>query len=237
MHTTILMLLVATLALDALHADEPRQQTARLEATQKVELNYLRYLPPNYDKQDSWPLLLFLHGAGERGEDLDLVKVHGPPKLISQGTDFPFIVISPQSPKDRWWRPNELTALLDDVAKNYKVDEDRICVTGLSMGGFGTWALAAYTPRRFAALAPICGGGEPYWARRFKHVPTWVFHGGQDKGRSAQACGRHGCRDEERRRQPENHRLSRCRSRLLDRHLRQPGVLRVVAQAETEARG
>ena len=181
MRTAVFILLSVYFVIGTLEAAEPRQQSARLEATQKVELNYLRYLPPGYDEKESWPLMLFLHGAGERGEDLELVKVHGPPKLIAQGKDFPFIVIAPQSPKNRWWRPHELTALLDDVVKNYKVDENRICVTGLSMGGFGTWSLAGHTPERFAALAPICGGGEPYWTRRFKHVPTWVFHGAQDK--------------------------------------------------------
>jgi predicted peptidase len=148
----------------------------------KVEMDYLLALPKGYDKQDAWPLVLFLHGAGERGDNLELVKKHGPPKLIGDGKEFPFIVVSPQCPKDVWWEPIELTALLDQVIKTHKVDEDRIYVTGLSMGGFGTWRLAALTPNRFAAIAPICGGGEEYWARRFSHVPTWAFHGAKDKG-------------------------------------------------------
>ena len=109
------------------------------------------------------------------------MKKHGPPKLISDGKDFPFIVVSPQCPKDVWWEPIELTALLDHMIKTHKIDEDRIYVTGLSMGGFGTWRLAAFIPDRFAAIAPICGGGEPYWARRFAHLPTWAFHGAKDE--------------------------------------------------------
>ncbi len=158
------------------------QQPVNLKTQVEVEMDYLLYLPKHYDKQKSWPLLLFLHGAGERGDDLELVKKHGPPKLIAKGKEFPFIVVSPQCSADVWWEPIELTALLDKIIDTHNVDEDRIYVTGLSMGGFGTWRLAAYTPDRFAAIAPICGGGEAYWARRFRHLPTWAFHGAKDKG-------------------------------------------------------
>ncbi len=121
---------------------------------------YLLYLPEGYAEQEaSWPLLLFLHGAGERGDSLALVNVHGPPKLIEQGQGFPFIVVSPQCPEDQRWSVKTLDKLLNDIVAQYRVDEDRIYVTGLSMGGFGTWNLAARFPHRFAAIAPICGGG------------------------------------------------------------------------------
>lgn len=162
--------------------DDPAQVSRRLDTTIPVQMDYLLALPEGYEQQDSWPLLLFLHGSGERGSDLELVKKHGPPRLIAEGRRFPFIVVSPQCPQNRTWEPLELSALLDDLMKNYKVDKDRICVTGLSMGGFGTWALAAHFPNRFAAIAPICGGGERLWARRFRHVPTWAFHGAKDEG-------------------------------------------------------
>ena len=145
-------------------------------------MGYLLYLPKDYETKECWPVVLFLHGSGERGDDLELVKKHGPPKLISEGKQFPFIVLSPQCPKDATWEPLKLTALLDEVVRNQKVDEDQICVTGLSMGGFGTWELAAYSPKRFAAISPICGGGEPRWAKRFAHLPTWAFHGAKDEG-------------------------------------------------------
>jgi predicted peptidase len=164
-------------------AEEPtggEQRGAHLDTTIRVEMDYLLYLPKGYEKKKSWPLLLFLHGSGERGDDLELVKKHGPPKLIGQGKSFPFIVVSPQCRADSRWEPFELTALLDDLEKKYKVDKDRIYVTGLSMGGFGTWALAAHTPERFAAIVPICGGGETRWARRYGKLPVWVFHGGKD---------------------------------------------------------
>jgi len=158
-----------------------RQQKASLESEVHIAMGYLIYLPPDYDKKDAWPLLLFLHGAGERGNDLELVKKHGPPKLIEAGQDFPMVVVSPQCPSDQWWEPVSLSALLDEITAKHRIDKDRVYVTGLSMGGFGTWALAAHTPDRFAAIAPICGGGEPITARRIKHIPAWVFHGAKDQ--------------------------------------------------------
>lgn len=157
------------------------QRPAHLETTVTVNIDYLLYLPKDYDEQESWPLVMFLHGAGERGDNLELVKVHGPPKLISEGREFPFIVVSPQCPKNSRWYPFELTALLDELTAKLKVDEDRIYVTGLSMGGFGTWSLAAHTPDRFAAIVPICGGGERFIARYIKDIPVWVFHGAKDR--------------------------------------------------------
>ena len=153
-----------------------------LKTTACVSMKYLLYLPKDYDGKKKFPLVLFLHGSGERGDDLNLVKVHGPPMLISKGKDFPFIVVSPQCPKGQWWQAVELAALLDDIEKKYQVDKDRIYLTGLSMGGFGTWALAAYQSDRFAALAPICGGGERYRAKEISHIPVWAFHGAKDSG-------------------------------------------------------
>jgi len=161
-------------------AEAGKQQAQKLERTIKVTLSYLLYLPKDYAEKDAWPLLLFLHGAGERGDNLDRVKIHGPPKLIAGGKEFPFIVVSPQCPGNQWWQPHELTALLDEIVEKYKVDRDRVYVTGLSMGGFGTWSLAGFTPDRFAALVPICGGGDALVARRLAHVSVWVFHGAKD---------------------------------------------------------
>lgn len=179
--TSILSLLVLIGAVP-LRADEPPagQTPAHLELQVRYEVDYLISLPKDYDQQEKWPLMLFLHGAGERGSQLDKVKTHGPPKLIAAGREFPMIVVSPQCPDDQWWNADLLLALLDSIEKSHKVDKERIYITGLSMGGFGTWSLAARAPERFAALVPICGGGEPYWAERFAHVPTWVFHGAKD---------------------------------------------------------
>lgn len=179
----LISLIAAMSSTSFVPGEEPSgvQNPAQLNKQVTVEMDYLLYLPKNYDKQESWPLLLFLHGSGERGDDLGLVKKHGPPKLIAEGKDFPFIVVSPQCRQDRRWEPIELVALLDEIIKKYKVDEDRIYVTGLSMGGFGTWRLATYAPERIAAIAPICGGGEKYWVKQFAHLPVWVFHGAKDK--------------------------------------------------------
>ena len=175
--TLCAMLLTPTLA-----AEAPRQASETLDKQVPVKLNYLLYLPKDYDKQESWPLVIFLHGAGERGDDLNLVKKHGPPKLIEEGKDFPAIVVSPQCKQGRWWHAQllELTSLVDEIEAKYKVDKSRIYLTGLSMGGFGTWALAAYTPDRFAALVPICGGGETLGTRALVHTPVWAFHGAKD---------------------------------------------------------
>jgi predicted peptidase len=162
-------------------------QVFEKEIKKTLHLQYLLYLPPEYDQsKEKWPLLLFLHGAGERGADIAKVKVHGPPKLIAnESRSFPCIVVSPQCPEDGFWSSelqlDALDGLLDQLVSRYRVDKDRIYVTGLSMGGFGTWALAFRYPDRFAALAPICGRGEPKKAERIKHVPAWVFHGAKDK--------------------------------------------------------
>ncbi|HPU34142.1 MAG TPA: PHB depolymerase family esterase [Phycisphaerae bacterium] len=147
-----------------------------------VRLKYLLYLPEGYDKDPDkkWPLILFLHGAGERGDNLEKVKIHGPPKLVEHGRKLPFIVVSPQCPADSWWEPVSLNALLDEVQDRHRVDPDRIYVTGLSMGGFGTWDLATRYPERFAAIAPICGGGNKLLVGRIKNVPVWAFHGDAD---------------------------------------------------------
>jgi predicted peptidase len=159
-----------------------KQQAQRFEREIKitVKFNYLLYLPEGYEQgEKSWPLVLFLHGSGESGDDLNQVKVHGPPKLIEAGKSFPAIVVSPQSAR-RGWEPAALNAMLDELTEKYRVDQERIYVTGLSMGGFGTWTLAAASPERFAAIIPICGGGNPADAAKLKDLPIWVFHGAKD---------------------------------------------------------
>jgi predicted peptidase len=163
-----------------LAADPDHQKPCQLDRTIKVTMKYLLYLPKDYEQKPSWPLMLFLHGRGERGDDLALVKRNGPPKLIEEGKQFPFIVVSPQCPDEKSWEPFELTALLDEMVEKYKVDQDRIYLTGLSMGGFGTWDLATRTPSRFAAIVPICGGGDPRRAKALANLPVWVFHGAKD---------------------------------------------------------
>ena len=167
---------------DAQPAERQAAQRLLLENGELTEMKYLKYLPPSYGSNDEeWPLLLFLHGAGERGDDLEMVKVHGPPKMIAQGRDFPFVVISPQCPEDVWWSIETLHALINEVVETHRIDQSRIYVTGLSMGGYGSWGLAYTYPEMFAAVAPICGGGDPEKAPLMKGIPTWVFHGAKDE--------------------------------------------------------
>lgn len=168
-------------------APQLRLGAFRFEATvvKRAAYPYLLYLPEDYPSADRrWPLLMFLHGAGERGDDLKLISVHGPAKLISQGRQFPFIVVSPQCPADSWWDIDVLNALLDEILAHYRVDEKRVYLTGLSMGGYGTWDFAISHPTRFAAIAPICGGSGrgPLVEKLKQHgVPVWTFHGAKDE--------------------------------------------------------
>ena len=149
-----------------------------------TKCNYLLYLPEGYGEQEKqWPTILFLHGAGERGDDVAKVKSHGPAKIVEAGRDLPFIVVSPQCPSKQWWpvKVEVLMGLLDEIEEKYDVDPERIYLTGLSMGGYGSWSLASMYPDRFAAVAPICGGGMPYLGRNFKNLPVWAFHGAKDE--------------------------------------------------------
>ncbi len=159
-----------------------RHSEQRLVRQVEVTLDYLLYLPGDYEKQDSWPLLVFLHGAGERGSDLNRVKAHGPAKQIEAGQELPFVVVSPQCPAGKWWPAldREVMALVDEMIEKHKVDPDRVTLTGLSMGGYGTWAIGSLYPERFAAVVPICGGGRPFLAGGLKDVPVWAFHGAKD---------------------------------------------------------
>lgn len=148
-----------------------------------LSLNYLLSLPDDYDPDDEkkvWPLVVFLHGAGERGNDLDKVKIHGPPMLVEQGRSFPFILVSPQCPEGEWWTEQPVLELIDHLEKTHRINPQKIYLTGLSMGGYGTWYFATRAPERFAAIAPICGGGVPYQMRWIKHLPVWAFHGDKD---------------------------------------------------------
>ena len=128
------------------------------------------------------PMMVFLHGLGERGEDARLLGVHGPLKLALQGREFPCILLCPQCPLDRFWMqiPFQLHELILQVAADYDADPDRISVTGLSMGGYGTWELAMSFPETFSAIAPCCGGGVCWRVGVLKDTPVWACHGDKD---------------------------------------------------------
>ena len=168
-------------------------QTAKLFKPQKSErfqLKYLLFLPPDYQARSGqrWPLMLFLHGAGERGSNVWKVAAHGPPKKVAEHPDFPFIVVSPQCPEGQIWSNETLLALLDEIIQRYAADPGRIYLTGLSMGGYGTWNLGLTYPEKFAAIVPICGGGEMITVmltsrektEALRTLGVWAFHGAKD---------------------------------------------------------
>lgn len=161
-------------------------------------LRYRLFIPEKHDTL--LPLLLFLHGAGERGYDNEKQLIHGSRFLDSAlQQKHPCIVLAPQCPPGKRWvevswklpahtqpeQPSDafrlLLPLLDSLVKNLPVDTNRIYVTGLSMGGFGTWELLQRYPNKFAAAAPVCGGGDETKAKTIAHIPVWAFHGAKDK--------------------------------------------------------
>ena len=186
---TLLLGLSACTTTKNFNAMKPGQTAQKfyVERKQVLAADYLLFLPDGYgaDPAKRWPLILFLHGAGERGTNLWLVAKHGPPMIDTRTANFPFIVVSPQCPDGKIWSNDLLLALLEEIEKKYAVDVHRVYLTGLSLGGFGTWSLGLSHPERFAAIAPICGGGEfitPLLAdkARLAALPVWAFHGGKD---------------------------------------------------------
>ena len=152
----------------------------------QVSLKYHIYFPNNYHDSDTkFPLVLFLHGAGERGDDLGLVEKHGIPKMINNGINFPFITVAPQCPKFQYWSEpvnvKTLLLLVEEIIKKNKVDIERIYATGLSMGGYGTLAIAKERPDLFSAIISVCGGLDTTDIERLKDIPIWLFHGAEDK--------------------------------------------------------
>lgn len=165
-------------------------KTFHYTKTTNAELNYLLYLPEGYSAKAAkkWPLILFLHGAGERGSNVWKVATHGPAKLATNHFPMPFVVVSPQCPNGQIWSNETLLGLLDAVIKEHAIDTNRVYLTGLSMGGFGTWRLGLAYPERFAAIAPICGGGDMISAllasgeraNALRTLGIWAFHGAKD---------------------------------------------------------
>ena len=164
------------------------------------------FMPKGWSKKKKWPVLLFLHGAGERGDDnVGQTKVGIGPAIQRRQDTFPFVVVLPQCPRDRWWTEAEMQAqalkALDQTAKEFNGDVKRTYLTGLSMGGYGSWVMTANNPKRFAAIAVICGGVQPpprltlpeaakvswgtadpytFVAAKVGKTPVWLFHGDSD---------------------------------------------------------
>lgn len=156
------------------------------QKTDNLNDKFWLYLPERYEKnpKEKLPLIIYLHGSSRRGHDIEKVKANGLPPVLDKKSDFEFVVASPQALSNyRWqecWRPDDLVLLLDHLLSEYSIDPDRVYLTGLSMGGYGTWACIAKHSNRFAAAVPICGGGDPKWAPAMGDLPIWAFHGEDD---------------------------------------------------------
>ncbi len=153
--------------------------------TDNLNDKFWLYLPKRYsDSEERLPLIIYLHGSSRRGRDIEQVKANGLPAVLDARDDFEFVVASPQAlsnyPWQESWRPDDLILLLDHLLATCRIDPDRVYLTGLSMGGYGTWAGIAAHPGRFAAAAPICGGGDPEWGAAIGDLPIRAFHGDDD---------------------------------------------------------
>jgi len=150
----------------------------------KVKYNYLLHLPQDYDKDPNkkWPIIFYLHGRHASGKHLESLERYGLPYYLSKGKKIDFIVVSPQCPWNKNWSSDDwFNPVYDEVAAKLRVDNNRVYLMGMSMGGFGTWALADRMPDRFAAISPMCGGADVKWADQLSKIPTWVFHGTADR--------------------------------------------------------
>ena len=164
-------------------------------------IKYRLLLPEVYDPAKKYPLVLFLHGAGERGADNERQLVHGMGDMVKPDLRqrYPAFVVAPQCPEAKKWVEVSLdaashslpehaseplaqaAAMLEELSPEFSIDLDRIYVTGLSMGAFGAWDLLTRNPELFAAAIPICGGGDPKHVDQFKNIPIWAFHGERDE--------------------------------------------------------
>lgn len=189
------------LAMNTTSADDFELFESRIEKDADGQLPYRLLQPKDYDAAKKYPLVLFLHGAGERGDDNKAQLVHGMRDFLKEDhrRDHACFVVAPQCPKDNKWvdvdwsldrhdspkQPSDEMArcftILEKLQKEFSIDADRIYITGLSMGGYGTWDAIARRPDLFAAAAPICGGGDPKDARKIANMPIWVFHGDADR--------------------------------------------------------
>ncbi len=176
------VLLAPWLAGACAHGGAVRQQARRFALPGRAEpLRCWLHLPRGYaDRGPAWPLVVFLHGSGERGDDLERVKVHGPPRHAAAGADYPFVLCSPQLEAGRRWEPDTLHALRSALLAELNVDPARTTATGLSLGGHGVWHWAAVWPGDLAAIAPVCGHGDPAAVCRARAVPVRAYHGDAD---------------------------------------------------------
>ena len=142
---------------------------------------FIIYIPSGGKLDDRWPLIVFLHGAGERGKNLELAAKWGLPRLIEAGFTPPYVVASPQCGPGAMWENDDLLELHEVLTNSYPVASSLFILTGFSMGGFAAWSFAAENPELLIAAIPIAGGGDPRSADQLRGVPIWAFHGEEDE--------------------------------------------------------
>ncbi|MBR5507220.1 MAG: prolyl oligopeptidase family serine peptidase [Clostridia bacterium] len=142
-------------------------------------MNYKVFYPDDYK---DLPLIVYLHGAGERGKNISHLYRHAIPKLIQEGNSFNAVILCPQCPEHYVWDNvvENVKGIIDRVAAEYEIKKDRICITGSSMGGFGTWMMAKTYPSFFAGIAPVAGGGMSWRTRKLISTPVLAIHGDED---------------------------------------------------------
>ena len=145
----------------------------------KFGMNYEIFHPENFE---DLPLLIYLHGAGERGKNIENLSRHGVAKLLSEGKEIPAVVLCPQCPEWCVWDNivSDVKALIDEVAERFEIKKDRICITGSSMGGFGTWMMGLTYNNFFSGIAPVSGGGMSWRTPNLKTTPVLATHGTDD---------------------------------------------------------
>lgn len=194
----VFLLMLPAVIAAADHRDRYEARTYTDEHGGKLPYRLLK--PKGYDKSKAYPLVLFLHGAGECGTDNQKQLIHGLNEFAQDQVmeKHPCFVVAPQCPRGKQWvdtpwsaeshtMPKEPTeplrqslALVQALQKEFSIDSKRLYVTGLSMGGFGVWDAVQRHPDLFAAAVPVCGGGDPAYAARIKRVALWAFHGAED---------------------------------------------------------
>lgn len=208
--TVLVASLVFLMSHDSLKAADDAPPATRFQQKEFVGADgskhkYRVFIPSGFDanKANTYPLVLFLHGAGERGDDNTIQLKHGAPEFASTArqAEYPCIVIAPQCPRDEKWVsvdwspatgkgtfPEEPSpamkvalGIVNEWIEGGRVDRSRVYITGLSMGGYGTWYASAMKGNPFAAAMPICGGGDPTWVKRYASMPIWTFHGTNDQ--------------------------------------------------------
>lgn len=162
-------------------ADESGQEEKSLELSTGEVVDYLFYQPSELEENQKPPLLLFLHGGGESGDDLSRVLTHGPPKRIAEGHRYPMIVVSPLNPdKKGFWDEDRLARFLDELLPSINFDEERVYLAGMSRGAYGGYRLVMENPDRFAAMVALCGAAPSPYAGWLGKIPVWIIHGEKD---------------------------------------------------------